>query len=53
MKLNKDELRDWITGAETLKGILPASVMSLKQGYRKLTDEDLNALILYLQRLAR
>jgi len=45
------ELRDWITGADALQGALPERAFKLKQAYRELSGDDLDALIIYLQSL--
>ena len=47
------ELRNFITGADTLQGVLPESVRKMKQRYRELSDDELNALIIYMQSLKK
>lgn len=47
-KRSADELRDVIIGADVLQGALPESVRKLKQRYRKLSDDELNALVVYM-----
>ena len=50
-KHTSSELRNFITGADTLKGVLPEGVRKMKQGYRKLSDDELDALVIYMQSL--
>ncbi len=45
------ELRDWIIGADALQGELPAYATKLKQRYRELPSDDLDALVIYMQSL--
>lgn len=47
------ELRDWITGAETLRGALAPSTLELKQAYGELPDAALEDLVSYLRSLRR
>ncbi|MCF6282652.1 MAG: cytochrome c [Candidatus Polarisedimenticolaceae bacterium] len=51
VKSTAEELRDWITGADALQGVLPAHVFRLKQRYSALPGDDLDALIIYMQSL--
>lgn len=46
-----DELRDWIIGADALQGVLSARTFKLKQANSALPDNDLDALIIYMQSL--
>jgi mono/diheme cytochrome c family protein len=46
-----EEIRDWIIGAEPLEGALPDRTFRLKQRYRPLPSEDLDALVAYMQSL--
>lgn len=46
-----EELRDWITGADSLKGVLPESTRNMKQRYKALTEDEMEALVSYLRRL--
>jgi len=46
-----EELRNWITGAHALQGVLPESAFKLKQAYGKLPDGELDALVAYMQSL--
>jgi len=48
-KYSTEELRDWIIGAEKLKSKLPAYAYNAKQVYVKLPEDDMEALIFYLQ----
>lgn len=50
-RLNAKELRDWVVGADSLKGVLPEGILNFKKSYRELPVEDLNVLIIYLQSL--
>ena len=50
-KRTASELRDFITGADTLQGLLTTSIRKMKQKYRKLSDDDLDALVIYMQSL--
>lgn len=43
------ELKNRITGADALKDIYSERILRYKQRYKDLTDEELNALILYLK----
>jgi len=45
------ELRDWIIGADALQGELPGYASKLKQVYRELPGDDLDALVIYMQSL--
>ena len=45
------ELREWIIGADALQGELPAYASKLKQTYRELPSDDLDALVIYMQSL--
>ena len=45
------ELRDWIIGADVLHGELSTYASGVKQAYRKLPSDDLDALIIYMQSL--
>lgn len=50
-KHTANELRNFITGADTLQGFLPENIRKMKQGYRKLLDDDLDNLVIYMQSL--
>ncbi len=50
-KYSARQLRDRITGAESLRGILPDQVIGLKQRYQSLSEADLEALAAYLRSL--
>jgi len=46
-----EQLRDWITGADALQGIMPDRALRMKQPYKALSDEELDALVSYMQSL--
>lgn len=48
-KYTDKELRDWITGAQTLEGQMNQDIMKVKSKYQKLTKEELDALVRYLE----
>lgn len=48
-KHNATELRDWIIGSDAIQGKMPEGVRKLKEIYRTLPEDDLNALVIYLQ----
>ena len=50
-KHTASDLSKFITGADMLQGILPESIRKAKHKYRKLSDNDLDALIIYLKSL--
>lgn len=50
-KHNAESLRNWIIGANALQGVLPERAFKQKQAYRKLSSDDLDALVIYLQTL--
>lgn len=50
-KRSASELRNFITGADTLQGILTTSTRKMKQKYRELSADDLDALVIYMQSL--
>jgi len=50
-KRNASELRNFITGADTLQGLLTTSIRKMKQRYRELSADDLDALVIYMQSL--
>lgn len=50
-KRSASELRNFITGADSLQALLPENIRKMKQGYRKLSDDDLDALVIYMQSL--
>ena len=45
------ELRDWIIGADVLQEELPEYASKLKQAYKELPGDDLDALVTYMQSL--
>ncbi len=50
-KRSAEGLRDWIIGADALQGELPEHIFKLKQAYRDLASDDLDALVIYMQSL--
>ena len=46
------ELGDWIIGADALQRMLPSRAFKLKQVYRELSSDDLDALVIYMQSLS-
>ena len=50
-KRTASELRDFITGADTLQGMLTTSIRKMKQRYRELSADELDALVIYMQSL--
>lgn len=46
-----NELRNRIIGVDTLQGSIPESIRKLKQGYSQLANDDLDALVIYMQSL--
>lgn len=45
------ELRDWVIGGDVLWGELPERAFKLKQAYKELSSDDLDALVAYMQSL--
>ncbi len=50
-KRTASELRNFITGADTLQGVLTTSIRQRKLKYRALSADDLGALVIYMQSL--
>ena len=50
-KRSAEELRDYITGADRLQKIISERSLKLKQRYRLLPADELDALIVYMQSL--
>ena len=50
-KHSASELRDFITGADTLQSVLTTSIRKMKQRYRELSADELAALVIYMQSL--
>ena len=48
---SKEEIRNWIVGADVLKGQASAGILGLKQQYKELADDELAALVTYLHSL--
>ncbi|MBN4063621.1 cytochrome c [Cardiobacterium sp. AH-315-I02] len=46
-----EQMRGWIIGADTLKSVLPTRAFKIKQSYKELPDEDLDALVSYMAQL--
>ncbi|HRP25555.1 MAG TPA: cytochrome c [Thauera sp.] len=45
------ELHDWVVGAAALEAVLPSSAYRRKQQYQAMPDDELDALLTYLQSL--
>ena len=50
-KRSASELRDFITGADTLQGVLTTSIRKMKQRYIELSADELDALVIYMKSL--
>ena len=50
-KRNASELRNFIIGSDTLEGLLPTGIRKMKQKYKELSADDLDALVVYMQSL--
>ena len=50
-KRTVSELYNFITGADTLEGLLTTSIRKMKQRYRELSADELDALVIYMQSL--
>lgn len=50
-KRTASELRNFITGADTLEGLLTTSIRKMKQKYKELSADELDALVIYMQSL--
>ena len=50
-KRTASELRNFITGADTLQGLLTTSIRKMKQRYTQLSADELDALVIYMQSL--
>jgi len=50
-KRTASELRNFIIGADTLEGLLPTGIRKMKQKYKELSADELNALVIYMQSL--
>lgn len=50
-KRTASELRNFITGADTLQGLLTTSIRKRKQRYTELSANELDALVIYMQSL--
>lgn len=49
LRRTAEEIRDRIIGADTLQGVIPEHALKFKQSYKKLHDDDLSNLVIYLQ----
>lgn len=49
-KMNKSMIINWITGGDTLKGKMPEYLFNTKQKYKKLSSDELDALVIYIQK---
>lgn len=50
-QLGREEIRDWIIGADGIAQDLSPRALRIKQGYRELPAEKLEALVSYMQSL--
>lgn len=50
-KRTASELRNYITGSDTLQGLLSNNIRKMKQKYRELSSDELDALVTYMQSL--
>ena len=50
-KYNTAEIRNRIVGIDASQSDLPERVRKIKQGYKKLSDDDTKALVVYMQSL--
>ena len=48
---NTEELRNWIIGSDNLQGMMPEGIRKLKQRYKALSEDELDALVSYLHSL--
>lgn len=48
---NAEDLRNWITGADVLQGVMPERAFKIKQVYGELSNEDLDVLVIFMQSL--
>jgi len=49
-KMNKSMIINWITGGDALKGKMPEYLFNSKQKYKKLPADELDALVMYIQK---
>jgi len=49
-KMNKSMIINWITGGDALKGKMPEYLFNSKQKYKKLPSDELDALVIYIQK---
>jgi mono/diheme cytochrome c family protein len=50
-RLDINEMQKWIIGANELEGQMPGRAFRMKQNYRELTPDELDALVAYMQSL--
>lgn len=50
-KRSVNELRQFITGADSVQALLPENVKNFKQRYKNIPEDELDALIVYMQSL--
>jgi mono/diheme cytochrome c family protein len=50
-RLGREEIRRWTIGADELRDEMPGRAFRMKQHYRRLPPEELDALIAYMQSL--
>lgn len=46
-----EQLRDWITGSDDLQAILSNRAFKIKQVYKELSNDELDALVIFMQSL--
>lgn len=51
LKLASTTMRGWITGEDSLQGLLPERAFKQKQPYKDLSEDELTALVIYMQSL--
>lgn len=51
LKHTAEVMREWIIGADTLETMLSERTFRKKQPYKKLSDDDIDALVIYMQSL--
>lgn len=49
-KMNKSMIINWIIGGDALKGKMPEYLFNSKQRYKKLPSDELDALVMYIQK---
>jgi len=51
LKYSPEQLRDWVTAADSVRPLLPASVARIKQSYASLPEQEFQSLLDYLETL--